>query len=50
MKCKYCNAQIPNDSRFCAACGKKLLEVSPCPHCGAAVNSGDTFCPYCGKK
>lgn len=24
MKCKHCNAEIPNDSNFCEYCGKRV--------------------------
>ena len=29
MKCKYCHAEIDNDSVFCPNCGKKLTEPAP---------------------
>jgi len=32
MKCKYCQAEIDNDSVFCPVCGKKLSEPKPRPH------------------
>lgn len=31
MFCKYCGNQIPDDSRFCAACGAKLIASEPTP-------------------
>ena len=29
MKCKHCNAEIPNDSNFCEFCGKKVKKRMP---------------------
>ncbi len=29
MKCKNCNAEIPDGSRFCPVCGKNVNEFAP---------------------
>lgn len=29
MKCKHCNAEIPNDSNFCEFCGAKVKKRMP---------------------
>lgn len=50
MKCPNCGAQIADDSRFCAECGKEIPQGFFCPHCGASMNEGDAFCQNCGKK
>ena len=48
--CKYCSAQIADDSCFCAECGKEVAQANVCPHCGASINDGDAFCQSCGKR
>lgn len=63
MRCPNCNEEIPNDSKFCFACGeavstvkKKTSEISlVCRRCGGELSiqsSKNTvlFCPYCGAK
>ena len=49
-QCHNCGAQIADDSRFCAKCGKEIPQSTVCPHCGASMNEGDVFCQNCGKK
>ena len=49
-QCPNCGAQIADDSRFCAECGKEIPQRTVCPHCGASMNDGDVFCQNCGKK
>lgn len=49
-QCPNCGAQIADDSRFCAECGKEIPQGNVCPHCGASMNEGDVFCQNCGKK
>ena len=49
-QCPNCGAQIADDSRFCAECGKEIPQDTVCPHCGASMNDGDVFCQNCGKK
>jgi tetratricopeptide (TPR) repeat protein len=46
MKCPECQAQNPEENRFCRDCGTKLLLT--CPQCGAEVLQGDKFCGKCG--
>lgn len=51
MKCKYCQAEIDNDSVFCPNCGKDLSQQSiHCIHCGAELDEESEFCPYCGTR
>ena len=48
MECPSCRADIPEESKFCDACGAAL--PGRCPACGAAIRSGAKFCPACGKR
>jgi class 3 adenylate cyclase len=48
MECPSCRADIPEESKFCDACGAAL--PGRCPSCGAAIRSGAKFCPACGKR
>lgn len=51
MKCKYCQAEIDNDSVFCPNCGRDLSQQSNhCIQCGAELSDGSDFCPYCGTR
>ena len=49
-QCPNCGAQIADDSRFCAECGKEIPQGTACPHCGASISEGDAFCQNCGKN
>jgi class 3 adenylate cyclase len=48
MECPSCRADIPEESKFCDACGAAL--PGRCTSCGAAIRSGAKFCPACGKR
>lgn len=48
MECPSCRADIPEESKFCDACGAAL--PGRCPSCGAAIRSVAKFCPACGKR
>ena len=49
--CKYCQAEIDNDSVFCPNCGRDLSQQSNhCIQCGAELNEESEFCPYCGAR
>lgn len=63
MRCPNCKEEIPNNSRFCYACGEQITnntnniqEISLiCKECGGQLNVNQTngtvlFCPYCGAK
>lgn len=47
MECPSCQSALPDDSKFCDACGAAL---SPCClSCGARNRVGARFCADCGK-
>jgi class 3 adenylate cyclase len=46
MTCSQCQAQNPDDARFCEECGTRLALA--CPQCGAEVSPGKKFCRACG--
>jgi class 3 adenylate cyclase/tetratricopeptide (TPR) repeat protein len=48
MKCSKCQAENPQENRFCRKCGANLLLT--CPQCGAEVLSDDRYCGKCGQE
>jgi class 3 adenylate cyclase/tetratricopeptide (TPR) repeat protein len=48
MKCPKCQAVLPDSSRFCNECGRKL-DVG-CPECGKANPPASKFCLECGHS
>lgn len=46
--CPNCKKQLPDDTKFCDACGARILEKVFCPSCGAANTAQDAFCQNCG--
>ena len=48
MECPSCHSEMPDDSRFCEACGA-ALPVVRCASCGATSRVGALFCSKCGK-
>jgi ribosomal protein L40E len=46
MRCPRCQAENPDNARFCEECGARLALT--CPHCGAEVSPGKKFCRSCG--
>src|SRR5215470_3879402 len=47
MECPSCHSEMPDDSRFCEACGAAL--PVRCSSCGATSRAGARFCSKCGK-
>lgn len=63
MKCQFCGAENPGDSKFCGVCGGNLKTASMqktaekskkqfniCPFCGAQSPRDAIFCRVCGKN
>ena len=50
MKCKYCNAEVEQDARFCPNCGKDLSKFDKCVNCGEFLDQDAAFCPHCGTE
>jgi predicted ATPase/class 3 adenylate cyclase len=48
MECASCKADIPDDSRFCIACGAALPSL--CSRCGRANPAPAAFCAGCGHR
>jgi len=50
VKCKYCDCDNPQNSKFCRNCGKPLDIKIYCNHCGKELKPDSKFCVYCGSK
>lgn len=52
MRCQQCSTEIPDDSKFCPACGKPPQAPAGafCPACGAPAPGGQRFCGKCGAQ
>ena len=48
--CPKCNANLPQDSKFCVLCGNKIESVAICSSCKAQLNGNEVFCHQCGTK
>ena len=48
MLCKGCDKEIPDASRFCNYCGKKVEREPMCPNCNTKLPEGSLFCNMCG--
>jgi sec-independent protein translocase protein TatA len=46
--CYYCRAQVAENAKFCASCGKSL-ESPKCMKCGTLNTLGNRFCSQCGE-
>lgn len=50
MKCKYCNAEVAPNARFCTSCGGDLSKFDKCVNCGEYIDKGVSICPHCGTE
>ena len=62
--CKNCGQKLPDDAKFCPACGTKNDEITietkrkeeyqgkiiKCPQCGEPLDSFAVVCPSCGYE
>jgi eukaryotic-like serine/threonine-protein kinase len=49
MKCPHCQAENPENVKFCGECGKSLSIDLTCPQCGHKNPRGVKFCHECGR-
>ena len=55
-RCQSCSAEVPENAKFCRACGGRLealiadMEYDRCPVCGKETLPGTKFCRHCGSK
>ena len=45
--CPNCGSQVSKSSKFCTACGTKILVA--CANCGANIKASSKFCTNCGS-
>lgn len=50
MKCKYCNAEVAPNARFCTTCGGDLSKLDKCARCGEFIEKSESVCPHCGTE
>jgi tetratricopeptide (TPR) repeat protein/ribosomal protein L40E len=48
MKCPKCQAELPDDAKFCGVCGQSLKAERVCPQCGQVNPQDFKFCLQCG--
>lgn len=54
VACSKCNAQVPQNSKFCPSCGNNMTAPvatgNACINCKAPLDPGAKFCTECGTK
>jgi len=50
MKCPQCHTGLPDDAKFCMACGRTLQAELVCSHCRHANPPAAKFCLQCGHS
>jgi len=48
IECPRCQSAIPDDSKFCNACGSKIEII--CPKCGKINSFDNKYCKECGNS
>ncbi|NIR49560.1 tetratricopeptide repeat protein [candidate division KSB1 bacterium] len=48
MNCVSCNAELPQEAKFCPECGTKIGDME-CSNCGEPLKPGAKFCHSCGS-
>jgi rRNA maturation endonuclease Nob1 len=46
--CQECENPVPEDAKFCPACGHQLLIFDKCVKCGKNITPNAQFCSRCG--
>jgi tetratricopeptide (TPR) repeat protein len=49
MKCPKCQAELPDNAKFCGVCGQSLKAERVCPQCGQVNPQDFQFCLQCGR-
>jgi tetratricopeptide (TPR) repeat protein len=50
MKCPKCQAELPENAKFCGVCGQSLKAERTCPQCGQVNPQDFQFCLQCGHS
>jgi tetratricopeptide (TPR) repeat protein len=50
MQCPKCQAELPDNARFCGVCGQSLKAERVCAQCGHANPQDFQFCLQCGHS
>lgn len=48
--CPQCQAQLPEDARFCFRCGTPVIRGQVCGSCGQDLPADARFCHRCGQE
>jgi predicted amidophosphoribosyltransferase len=48
MRCKICNAYVPEGATHCLDCGSQFEDIIVCQTCAAELSSKAKFCNRCG--
>jgi tetratricopeptide (TPR) repeat protein/archaellum biogenesis ATPase FlaH len=48
MKCPHCQAELPDNSKFCGVCGRSLSTEVKCSKCGHVNPADYKYCLQCG--
>jgi predicted amidophosphoribosyltransferase len=43
MKCPNCQTELPDNAKFCGACGQLLQTERKCPRCGHINSQMNTY-------
>jgi tetratricopeptide (TPR) repeat protein len=50
MKCLKCQAELPDNAKFCGVCGQSLKAENVCAQCGQVNPQDFLFCLQCGHS
>ncbi len=48
--CPKCQKQLPDDAKFCDACGVQFQQAVVCPQCGNQTSASLGYCQSCGVQ